>query len=82
VGEIQADQVCSNVNLVISKENFTVKLIVLESLDISLVLGNRWLCAHKGVIHRSQWKILLTAPSRERIEYHGGPLLPEEANPC
>jgi len=24
----------------------------------------------------------LTAPSGKRIEYQGGPLLPEEANPC
>ena len=46
-GEIQADQVCSNINLVISKENFTVNPIVLESLDISLVLGNGWLCAQE-----------------------------------
>ena len=81
-GEIQADQVCSNINLVISNENFTVNLIVLESLDIPLVLGNGWLCAHRGVIGATQWKIFLTAPSGKRIEYQGGPLLPEEANPC
>jgi len=42
---------CSNINLIISKENFTVNLNVLESLDIPLVLGNGWLCAHKGVIY-------------------------------
>jgi len=82
MGEIQADQVCSNINLVISKENFTVNLIVLELLDIPLVLGNGWLCAHKGVIYATQWKILLTAPSGKRIEYQGGPLLPEGAYPC
>jgi len=82
VGEIQADLVCSNINLVISKENFTVNLIVLESLDIPLVHGNGWLCAHKGVICGTQWKILLTAPSWKRIDYQGGPRLPEEANPC
>ena len=40
VGEVQANQVCPNINLVISKENFTVNLIVLESLDIPLVFGN------------------------------------------
>jgi len=34
------DQVCSNINLVINKENFAVNLIIVESLDISLVLGN------------------------------------------
>jgi len=51
VGEIQADQVHSNINLVISKENFTVILIVLESLYILVVLGNGWLCPHKGVIY-------------------------------
>jgi len=72
----------SNINLVIKKENFTINLIVLESLDIPLVLGNGWLCAHKGVIYGTQWKIFLTAPSRKRIEYQGGPLLPEEAYPC
>jgi len=82
LGEIQADQVFSNINLVISKENFTVNLIVLESLDIPLVLGNGWLCAHKGAIYATQWKIFLTTPSRKRIEYQGGPLLPEEAYPC
>ena len=82
VGEVQADQVCPNINLIISKENFTVNLIVLESLDIPLLHGNGWLCAHKGVIHATQWKSFLTAPSRKRIEYQGGPLLPEEANPC
>ena len=53
-GEIQGDQVCSNINLVISKENFTVNLIVLESLNIPLVLGNGWLCAHKAVIYATQ----------------------------
>jgi len=67
---------------IISMENFTVNLIVLESLNIPLVLGNGWLCAHKGVISATQWKIFLTAPSGKRIEYQGGPLLPEEANPC
>jgi len=82
LGEIQVDQVCSNINLVISKENFTVNLIVLESLDIPMVLGNGWLCAQKGVIYGTQWKILLTAPSGKRIEYHVCPLLHEEANPC
>jgi len=51
------DQVCSNINLVKSKENFAVNLIMLESLDISLVLGNGWICAHKGVIYATQWKI-------------------------
>jgi len=51
MGEIQAGQVCSNISLVISKKNFTVNLIVLESLDIPLVLGSGWLCAHKGVIY-------------------------------
>ena len=62
--------------------NFTVNLIVLELLDIPLVLGNGWLCAHKGVIYATQWKIFLTAPSGKRIEYQGGPLLPKEAYPC
>ena len=62
VREIQADQVCSNINLVINKENFTVNLIVLESLGIPLVLRNGWLCAHKGVIYGKQYKMLLTAP--------------------
>jgi len=62
MGEIQADQVCSNVNLVISEENVTANLIVIESLEIPLVLGNGWLCAHKGVIHGTQYKMLLTAP--------------------
>jgi len=42
---------------------------VLESLDIPLVLGNGWLCAHKGMIYATQWKIFLTAPSGKRIEY-------------
>ena len=80
VGEVQADQVFSNINLVINKENFTVNLIVLESLGIPLVLGNGWLCAYKGVIYGTQYKMLLTSLSEKRIEYHGGPLLPEEAN--
>ena len=51
VGEIQADQVCSNIKLIINKENFTINHIVLESLDVPMVLGNGWLCAHKGVIY-------------------------------
>jgi len=72
--------VCSNINFVINKENFIVKLIVLESLGIPLVLGNGWLCAHKGVIYGTQYKMLLTALSEKRIEYHGGSLLPQEAN--
>jgi len=69
-------------NKIISMENFTENLIVLESLDIPLVLGNGWLCAHKGVIYATQWKIFLTAPSGKRVEYQRGPLLPEEAYPC
>jgi len=76
------DKVCSNINLVVSTEKFTVNLIVLESLDIPLVLGNEWLCANKGVIYATQWKIFLTAPSGKRVEYQGGPLLPEETYPC
>jgi len=56
VGEIQADQIFSNISLVINKENFTVNLVVLESLDIPVVLGNGWLCAHKGVIYGTQWR--------------------------
>jgi hypothetical protein len=39
VGEMQADQICPNVSLVINKENFTATLIVLESLKIRVVLG-------------------------------------------
>ena len=69
-------------NEIMSMENFTENLIVLESLDVPLVLGNGWLCAQKGVIYATQWKIFLTAPSRKRIEYQGGPLLRDEANPC
>ena len=51
IGEVEADHICSNVNLVINKKNFIVDLIVLGSLDIPVVLGIGWLCAHKGVIH-------------------------------
>jgi hypothetical protein len=51
VGEVQVDEVCSNISLVINKKNFTVTLIVLESLNIPVVLSNGWLCAHKGAIH-------------------------------
>jgi len=78
LGEIQAGQVRSNINLVISMENFIVNLIVIESLDIPLVLGNGWLCAHKGVIRATQWKLFLSTPSGKIIEYQGGPLLPED----
>jgi hypothetical protein len=77
VGEMQADQICPNVSLVINKENFTATLIVLESLKIRVVLGNGWLCAHKGVIHGTRCTMLLTTPSGKRIEYQGGRLLPE-----
>jgi len=65
-GEIQADQVCSNINLVISKENFTVNLIVLESLNIPLVLGNGWLCAHKEVILCYAVETFLNRTMREK----------------
>jgi hypothetical protein len=78
VGEIQADQICPNVSLVINKENFTVTLIVLESLNIPVVLGNGWLCAQKGVIHGTRCTMLLTTPSGKRIEYQGSRLSPEE----
>ena len=66
LGEIQADQVFSNNNLVISKESFTVNLIVLESLDIPLVIGNGWLCAPKGVIYATQWKNFLNCTIRKK----------------
>jgi len=59
MGEVQVDQMCSNVNLVINKENLTLDLIVLESLDIPVVLDNGWLCAHKGVIHGTECTMLL-----------------------
>jgi hypothetical protein len=78
VEEMQADQICLNVSLVINKENFTVTLIVSESLKIHVVLGNGWLCAHKGVIHGTRCTMLLTTLSGKRIEYQGGRLLPEE----
>jgi hypothetical protein len=78
VGEMQADQIYPNVSLFIKKENFTVTLIVLESLKIRVVLGNGWLCAHKGVIHDTRCIMLLTTPSGKRIEYQGGRLLSEE----
>jgi hypothetical protein len=78
VGEMQADQICPNVSLVINKENFTATLIVLESLKIHVVLSNGWLCAHKGVIHGTRCTMLLTTLSGKRIEYQGGRLLPEE----
>jgi hypothetical protein len=78
VGVIQVDQICSNVSLVINKKNFTATLIVLESLKICMVLGNGWLCAHKGVIHGTRCTMLLTTLSGKRIEYQGGRLLPEE----
>jgi hypothetical protein len=78
VGEIPADQVCPKVNLVINKGEFTATLIVLESMDIPVVLGNGWLCAHKGVIQGNQCIVHLTTPSGERIEYQGCPLQSEE----
>ena len=49
-GEVLADQMCKNVKLQIKEENFTATLIVLKSMDIPVVLGNGWICAHKGVI--------------------------------
>jgi hypothetical protein len=62
VGEMQVDQICPNVSLDINKENFTATLIVLESLKIRVVLGNGWLCVHKGVIHGTRCTMLLTTP--------------------
>jgi hypothetical protein len=78
VGEIHADQICPNVSLIINKENFTVTLIVLESLNIPVVFCNGWLCAQKGVIHSTQYTMLLTTPSGKRIEYVGVQPAPEE----
>ena len=48
--------------------------MVLESLKIPVVLGNGWLCAHKAVVQANRCTVLLTASSRERIEYQGSPL--------
>jgi len=53
-GEVLADQVCKNVSLTINGERFTASLIILESMDIPMVFGNGWLCAHKGVIQGNQ----------------------------
>ena len=46
-------------------------LIILESMEIDVILGQGWLSACKGVIKYAQCLVLLTTPSGERIEYEG-----------
>ena len=59
------------VSLNIKGKNFEANLIVLELMDIDVILGMGWLSACKGVIKYAQRSVLLTTPSRERIEYEG-----------
>ncbi len=74
VGEILADQICPNISFIINRQNFTATLIVLESMDIPVVFGNGWLCAHKAVVQANLYTVHLTSLSGERVEYRGGPL--------
>ena len=53
-------------------------LVVLELMDIDVILGKGWLSACKRVIKYAQCSVLLTTPSRERIEYEGIQPAPEE----
>ena len=77
IGEIKADHVCSKVRLGINGEEFTATLIVLESMGVPVVLGNGWLCAHKGLILKDRSAIFLTTPSGKEIKYPEYQSVPE-----
>ena len=53
-------------------------LIVLESIEIDVILGQGWISSCKGVINYAQCLVLLTTPSGERIEYEGIQPVPED----
>ena len=77
-GEVKADHICPKVSLDIKGVNFMANLIVLESMEINVILGQGWLSAYKGVIKHAQCLVLLTTPSGERIEYEGIQPVPED----
>ena len=49
-GEVKADHICPKVSLDIKGVNFMANLIILESMEIDVILGQGWLSACKGVI--------------------------------
>ena len=77
-GEVKSDHICPKVSLDIKGVNFVANLIILESMEIDVILGQGWLSACKGVIKYAQCLVLLTTPSGERIEYEGIQLVPED----
>ena len=77
-GEMKANCICPNISLDVKRVNFEANLIALELRGIDVILGKGWLSAYKGVIKYDQCLVLLTTPSRERIEYKGIQPAPEE----
>jgi hypothetical protein len=67
--KLRATHQCPNVNLNIKGANFKVNLIVLESLEIDVVLGQGWFARHQATLNQAQRSVSLTAPSGEKMEY-------------
>jgi hypothetical protein len=77
-GEMKVNRKCPGVSLNIKEVKFEANLIVLELVNIDVILGIGWLSACKGVIKFAQRSMLLTTPSRERIEYEGIQPVPKD----
>ena len=75
---MKANCICPRVSLDIKGVKFEANLIILESMEIDVILGQGWLSACKGVIKYAQRLVLLTTPSGERIEYEGIQPVPED----
>jgi hypothetical protein len=70
-GAMKVEHVCPEVSVVMKGTEFRENLNVLELDGIDWILGNEWFSAHKGWIQYDRRSVLVTTPSRERIEYEG-----------
>jgi hypothetical protein len=74
-GDMPARQLCSKVNLIISRVNFVTNLIVLELKGIDIILGMDWLIKHKVLIDCAKKSVKLTTPDRKELEFVTDPVV-------
>jgi hypothetical protein len=72
---MRAIYICPNVNLRIMGVDFLAQLIVLESKDLDIILGMKWMAGHDATIQCAKRTVLLTGPKGEKIELVADPPL-------
>ena len=60
---------CLAASLIIRGVEFQANLVVVDSSRIDVILGMDWLRPRKAVIHCENSSVILTSPSREKVEY-------------